>query len=110
MTSAAPAPSGDTAVIAPGAFVHATAVVDAGAVIGANATIVCGATLGRYCFVGASAVVTRNVADYALVVGNPAKPIGWVCECGERLTEDLQCLICEKEYDRTDLGIARRVR
>jgi UDP-2-acetamido-3-amino-2,3-dideoxy-glucuronate N-acetyltransferase len=80
-----------------------------GATIGANATIVCGVTLGRYCFIGAGAVVTRNVPDYALVIGNPAKAIGWVCECGERLTEDLVCMTCRKGYDRTDLGISPRV-
>ena len=56
-----------------------------GASIGANATIVCGVTLGRFSFVGAGAVVTRDVKDYALVVGNPARQIGWMCACGERL-------------------------
>jgi UDP-2-acetamido-3-amino-2,3-dideoxy-glucuronate N-acetyltransferase len=80
-----------------------------GATIGANATIVCGVTIGRYCFIGAGAVVTRNVPDYALAVGNPAKPIGWMCECGERLTEMLHCLTCGKQYDRCDLGLVPRV-
>jgi len=56
-----------------------------GATIGANATIVCGHTLGEYCFVGAGAVVTGNVADYALVTGVPARQVGWVCRCGSRL-------------------------
>ncbi|HRO58054.1 MAG TPA: acyltransferase [Burkholderiaceae bacterium] len=60
-------------------------VVRRGATIGANATIVCGVTLGRYCFVGAGAVVTRDVPDHALVVGNPARQRGWVCVCGEGL-------------------------
>lgn len=59
--------------------------VKRGASIGANATIVCGTTLGRYSFVGAGAVVTRDVKDFALVVGNPARQIGWMCQCGERL-------------------------
>ena len=72
--------------------------VKAHATIGANATVVCGTTLGRYCFVGAGAVVTRNVQDYGLVVGNPARRIGWVCECGERLPDDLTCLTCGKAY------------
>lgn len=57
-----------------------------GASIGANATIVCGHDIGRYAFVGAGAVVTKNIADYALVVGNPSKQIGWISEYGHRLT------------------------
>ncbi|MBI4542146.1 MAG: N-acetyltransferase [Gemmatimonadetes bacterium] len=56
-----------------------------GATLGANATVVCGATLGRFCFVGAGAVVTKDVKDFALVVGNPARQVGWMCRCGERL-------------------------
>jgi UDP-2-acetamido-3-amino-2,3-dideoxy-glucuronate N-acetyltransferase len=56
-----------------------------GATIGANATIVCGITLGRYSFVGAGSVVTRDVQDYALVVGNPAHQAGWMSEAGEKL-------------------------
>lgn len=54
--------------------------VKKGATIGANATIICGVTLGRYCFIGAGAVVNKNIPDYALVVGNPARQIGWACE------------------------------
>ncbi len=72
--------------------------VKKGATIGANATIVCGVILGRYSFIGAGALVNKNVADYAVVVGNPARQIGWVCECGERLTEDLDCLACGQAY------------
>lgn len=79
--------------------------VKKGATIGANATIVCGTTLGRYCFVGAGAVVNKNVPDHALVVGNPAKQIGWICACGERLSEDLKCLNCERKYERTEKGL-----
>jgi UDP-2-acetamido-3-amino-2,3-dideoxy-glucuronate N-acetyltransferase len=56
-----------------------------GASIGANATIVCGVTLGCYSFVGAGAVVTHDVPDYALVYGSPARLQGWVCQCGEQL-------------------------
>jgi UDP-2-acetamido-3-amino-2,3-dideoxy-glucuronate N-acetyltransferase len=59
-----------------------------GATIGANATIVCGNTIGRYAFVGAGTVVTRDVADYALVVGNPARQTGWMSEYGHRLHFD----------------------
>ena len=65
--------------------------VKEGATIGANATIVCGNTLGRHCFVGAGAVVTSDVPDHALVVGNPARQVGWMCSCGERLDENLFC-------------------
>ena len=76
-----------------------------GATLGANSTIVCGTTLGRYCFVGAGAVVSRNVPDHALVIGNPAKQIGWMCECGERLADDLECVVCGKKYDKTVEGL-----
>ena len=59
--------------------------VKKGATIGANATIICGLTLGKYAFIGAGTVVTKNVASYALVVGNPSKQIGWMSSFGERL-------------------------
>ena len=79
--------------------------VQKGATIGANATIICGITIGRYAFIGAGAVVTDNVSDHALIVGNPGKHIGWVCECGERLSDDLMCLICGKSYEKSDGAI-----
>jgi UDP-2-acetamido-3-amino-2,3-dideoxy-glucuronate N-acetyltransferase len=78
-----------------------------GATIGANATIVCGVTLGEYCFVGAGAVVTKDVASHALVVGVPAVAVGWVCECGEQLSAELTCAACGKRYERRGAGIAR---
>lgn len=65
-----------------------TTLVKRGATIGANATIVCGRTIGRYAFVGAGSVVTHDIPDYALVVGNPARQIGWMSEVGERLYFD----------------------
>jgi UDP-2-acetamido-3-amino-2,3-dideoxy-glucuronate N-acetyltransferase len=68
--------------------------VKRGASIGANATIICGNTLGRYSFVGAGAVVTRDVPDHALVVGNPSRQIGWMCSCGEKLDKNMVCEIC----------------
>lgn len=67
---------------------YATTLVKKGASIGANATIVCGITLGEYCFIGAGAVVTKNVAPYALVVGNPARQSGWMSEYGHKLLFD----------------------
>ncbi|RJR21080.1 MAG: N-acetyltransferase, partial [Desulfobacteraceae bacterium] len=81
--------------------------VKKGATIGANATIVCGITLGRYSFVGAGAVVTKDVADHELVAGNPARRIGWVCECGERLGGDLKCPVCHKRYTACQEGLAK---
>lgn len=64
---------------------YAKTTVKKGASIGANATIVCGHDIGRFAFIGAGAVVTKNVPDYALVVGNPARQIGWMSEYGHRL-------------------------
>ena len=78
--------------------------VKKGATIGANATIVCGTILGRYCYIGAGALVNKNVPDYALVVGNPAKLIGWACECGERLTDEFGCIVCGKRYSQMATG------
>jgi len=65
--------------------------VDEGATLGARATVVCGVTIGANAFVGAGAVVTRDVPAYAFVVGNPARQIGWACRCGRRLDPDLRC-------------------
>jgi len=76
-------------------------VVKKGASIGANATVVCGHNLGRYSFVGAGSVVTKDVKDFALVVGNPARQIGWMCQCGERLTlakSQATCARCGSRY------------
>jgi UDP-2-acetamido-3-amino-2,3-dideoxy-glucuronate N-acetyltransferase len=72
-----------------------------GATLGANSTVVCGVTIGRYAFVGAGAVVTRDVPDYALVVGNPARRTGWMCRCGIKLEVDgaaTACAACGAKY------------
>ena len=71
-----------------------------GASIGANATVVCGATLGAYCFVGAGAVVTKDVPDYALVTGVPARRTGWMCACGVKLPsgDAPSCAACGTAY------------
>lgn len=70
-----------------------------GATIGANATIVCGNEIGAYAFVGAGAVITKPVPPQALMVGNPAKQIGWMCQCGERLPSSLDCQRCNAKYE-----------
>ncbi len=75
-----------------------------GATIGSNATVVCGHTIGQYAFVGAGAVVTKDVPDYALVIGNPARITGWMCECGLNLTDgpkppiDSTCRACGMRF------------
>ncbi|MBW1740315.1 MAG: Gfo/Idh/MocA family oxidoreductase [Deltaproteobacteria bacterium] len=82
--------------------------VKKGATIGANATIICGTTLGQYSFIGAGAVVTKDVPDHALVVDNPARQIGWVCRCGERLSDELECASCGKRYQNMGDGIEEK--
>ena len=77
--------------------------VNYGATIGAGAMILAGVSIGRFATVGLGAVVVRSVLDYALVVGNPARQIGWVCECGIPLKKSkknsaLQCVGCRKKY------------
>jgi UDP-2-acetamido-3-amino-2,3-dideoxy-glucuronate N-acetyltransferase len=91
-------------------------IVKRGATLGANSTVVCGHNVGRYAFVGAGAVVTRDVPDYALVLGNPARIAGWMCECGVKLSTTpkvpfesrLQCAACGVQYrGMEDLRIER---
>lgn len=72
-----------------------------GASLGANSTIVCGHTVGRSAMVAAGAVVTSDVPDYALVAGVPARQLGWVCECGNRLPQSLTCT-CGRTYQLLD--------
>jgi len=78
-----------------------------GASVGANATVLCGLTLGRHCMVGAGAVVTADVPDHALVMGNPARRTAWVCACGARLDAALVCPACAAHYRRTPTGLVR---
>ena len=81
-----------------------------GTSIGANATIVCGVTLGEYSFIGAGAVVARDVLPYALMVGVPARRVGWMCQCGERLPDTgsgSTCAHCGSTYERAGDGIRR---
>ena len=80
--------------------------VKKGASIGANATIICGHTLGKYCFIGAGSVVTRDVPDYGLIVGNPGRLSGFVCHCGEKLDLNpdenalnaCECTVCQRSF------------
>ena len=80
--------------------------VKEGASIGANATIICGHTIGRHCIIGAGAVITKDVPDYALVIGNPGKIVGWVSEAGKKLKFDESgigfCEISNKKYTLID--------
>src|SRR5712692_240515 len=77
-------------------------VVMSGTTIGANATIICGVTLGEYAFIGAGAVVTVDVPPYGLMVGVPARRVGWMCQCGERLHVSGgrgSCAVCGATYE-----------
>jgi len=88
-------------------------IVGRGATLGANSTIVCGHSIGRYAFVGAGAVVTRDIPDYALVIGNAARIAGWMCECGVKLTggaeqpSHARCRSCGAEYAGAPGGLQR---
>lgn len=79
-----------------------------GASIGANATIVCGHTVGEWALIGAGAVVTSDVPNHTLMLGVPAKQKGWVCECGEILSEGLKCSKCHREYIETVDGLEEK--
>jgi UDP-2-acetamido-3-amino-2,3-dideoxy-glucuronate N-acetyltransferase len=91
---------------------YKTTLVRQGASIGANATVVCGSTLGRYCFIGAGSVVTRDVPDYALVYGNPARLHGWMCQCGVQIefhpagTDEIAtCSACGDHYVKRGIAV-----
>ncbi len=78
--------------------------VKEGASLGANSTIICGHTIGKFAFIGAGAVVTKDVPDYALVVGNPAKQVGWLSEAGQKLIfDDSGIAYCEKSKKKYKL-------
>lgn len=77
---------------------YKSTLVKYGASIGANATIVCGNTIGEWAMIASGAVVTKDVPAYALMVGVPAKQIGWVCECGEPFKGNFRCSVCAREY------------
>lgn len=96
-----------------------SALVKEGATIGANATIICGNTIGKWVMIGAGAVVTKDVPDFALVAGVPAKIIGWVCECGNKLDfkpvksikqvkmikEKAVCKVCGRKYLKQEKSV-----
>ena len=94
---------------------YKTTLVRRGSSLGANCTVVCGTTIGRYAFVGAGSVVTRDVPDYALVYGSPARVRGWMCACGIGLNFDSadgegrsKCTACGAEYMKKDLEVRRQ--
>jgi UDP-2-acetamido-3-amino-2,3-dideoxy-glucuronate N-acetyltransferase len=89
-----------------------TTLIRANATVGANATIICGITIGRYAFIGAGTVVRRPVMDFALMVGNPARQIGWMCVCAKRLPlsvssadSSLTCPHCHTRFQVTPRGL-----
>lgn len=83
-------------------------VLHTGATVGANATIVCGHEIGEWAMIAAGAVVTKNVQPHALMAGVPAKQIGWVCECGAILGENLFCSDCKREYVQMGEGLREK--
>lgn len=92
-----------TNVINPRSFIerkdeYRQTIIEKGASIGANSTIVCGNKIGKYALVGAGSVVTKDVPNYSIVVGNPARVIGYICKCGNKLNKDLTCEVCNKKY------------
>lgn len=104
-----------TNVINPRAFIerkseYRETTIKKGASIGANATIVCGHDIGRYAFVGAGSVVTKNVPDYAMVYGSPARIRGYVCRCGEKLNfidGKAKCPACGLEYEMNENSVVK---
>lgn len=84
--------------------------IEEGSTIGANSTIVCGNTIGKWAMIGAGAVVVDNIPDFALVVGAPAKIIGWMCECGNKLEfrkGKANCKICKRKYQKKNNKVSQ---
>jgi UDP-2-acetamido-3-amino-2,3-dideoxy-glucuronate N-acetyltransferase len=82
-------------------------IVRVGATLGANCTIICGHTIGKWSMIGAGAVVTKDIPDYTLYIGNPARFKSYVCECGLTLKKSLVCEGCNKQYRKNDISIER---
>ncbi len=85
-------------------------IIKDGVTVGANATIICGVTLGTSCFIGAGAVVTNDILDFALVYGSPARQMGWICACGEKIEfenkdEQTSCSACKRQYVKREGGL-----
>ncbi len=105
-----------TNVINPRAFIvrkeeYRPTLLKQGATIGANATVICGITIGSFAFIGAGAVVAKDIPDFGLVYGNPAKLQGWMCECGIKLEfegDKAICKVCKKEYEQINNNKIRR--
>jgi UDP-2-acetamido-3-amino-2,3-dideoxy-glucuronate N-acetyltransferase len=90
---------------------YKTTLVRRGASLGANCTVVCGTTIGEYAFVGAGSVITRDIPDYTVVYGTPARVRGWICACGVRLDfrgecAETQCQACGSEYQKLGQVVA----
>lgn len=79
--------------------------IQKGATLGANATIICGNTVGSYAIIGAGAVVTKDIPDYSIQIGNPSKHVGWACKCGVKLSQDFLCKNCGRKYEQTSESI-----
>lgn len=87
--------------------VYVKTLIKEGASLGANCTVVCGNTIGKSALIGAGSVVTDDVDDYSLMVGVPAKRIGWVCECGKKLDGTLKC-VCGRDYVEVNGKLERK--
>jgi len=93
-----------------GAEFYAHTPIGEGASIGANATIVCGHRIGCNAFIAAGSVVTKDVPDHAIMMGNPARQRGWACECGEKLGDDLICPKCGRRYEQGEKGLKEEIK